>query len=327
MEAVPRRFLLPDDIGDHFAVVDAYAAGVGRGRLRSADLARPFHGVRARADPDPLPEDPYERATAETLRLARAYATRMRADEFFAYATAAQLYGAPIPTVLGREVRPLDVGVFGSASLPRCEGVRGRRLTPEMTSVVMHDGFRLASPGSTWAMLGSWSLIDLVALGDYFCRVWRDGVGRRDVGRAPLATREQLSAALGAGRRRGAPRLRQALSLIREDAWSPRESACRVRLVLGGFPEPELNADVFDSAGSFLGCFDMVFRRWRVAVEYQGRVHGERYSHDVERVERARHAGWSVVQVTSTLHADPPRLLSRVGSALRSRGWTPGSPT
>lgn len=326
MEAVPRRILLPDDIGERFAVGDAYAAGIGRGRLRGDDLARPFHGVRVRAGPDPLPEDPYERATAETLSLARAYATRMRAGEFFAYATAAQLYSAPIPTALGREVRPLDVGVFGSASLPRCDGVRGRRLTSEMTNVVTHDGFPLASPGSTWAMLGSWGLIDLVALGDYFCRVWRDGVGRRDVGRPPLAARDQLLAALSAGRRRGAPRLRQALSLIREDAWSPRESACRVRFVLGGLPEPELNADIFDGAGAFLGCFDMVFRKWRVAVEYQGRVHGESYSHDVERVERARHEGWIVVQVTSTLHSDPPRLLGRVGSALRSRGWIPGAP-
>lgn len=314
---------LPRNIGDVFTVDAARAEGIGRGRLRGSDLESPFSGVRAVPPDEAPPQDPYEHAAVETLRLARAYSQKMRDDEFFAYATAARIFGAPLPTRLGRQLHPLDVAVFDSASLPRSAGVRGRRLHAGMTHVVTHDGFAVSSPASTWAMLGAWSITDLVALGDFFCRVWRRGVGRRDVGKDPLATPDQLAAALAAGRRRGAPKLRAALDLIRTDSWSPRESACRVHLMQAGLPEPELNVDLFDSADAFLGCFDLVYRSWKVALEYQGAQHRDTYADDVERIERARAAGWIVIQVTSTLHDAPLRLVKRVSEALLSRGWRP----
>lgn len=314
---------LPRNIGDAFTVGAARAEGIGRGRLRGSDLESPFRGVRSVSRDEVPPQDPYEHASVETLRLARAYSQKMRDDEFFAYATAARIFGAPLPARLGRHLRPLDVAVFDSASLPRSSGVRGRRLRPGMTHVVTHDGFAVSSPASTWAMLGAWSVTDLVALGDFLCRVWRSGVGRRDAGRPPLTTPDQLAAALAAGRRRGAPKLRAALELIRTDSWSPRESACRVQLVHGGLPEPELNVDLFDNADAFLGCFDLVYRTWKVALEYQGAQHRDTYADDVERIERARAAGWIVIQVTSTLHDAPLRLVKRVSDALLSRGWRP----
>ncbi|WP_156761526.1 DUF559 domain-containing protein [Microbacterium karelineae] len=245
----------------------------------------------------------------------------MRDDEFYAYETAVHLLDAPLPPGLGREVRPLEVGVFGNLPLPRGAGVHGRRLHAEMVNVVHVDGLRVASPASTWAMLGSWDLIDLVALGDGFCRVWREGVGRPHAGRPPLATKEQLFAALSAGRRRGAATLREAFGEIRLDSWSARESACRVRLVRAGLPEPELNIDLFDPRGEHLGCVDLVYRQWKVAIEYQGAQHHATYAKDVERIERLRAEGWIVIQVTAALHADPAALIRRVAGALRSRGW------
>lgn len=319
---MPRITPLPEALGDVFTVGDARGSGVADGRLRGADLAAPFRGVRSRPRSDDSPADPYERTTHETVHRMRAYSTRMRAGEFFAYETAVRVYGGPLPTHVGREIRPLDIGIFEGAPLPRAAGVRGRRLTPAMTNVVTHDGFAVSSPASTWAMLGRWSLIDLVALGDYFCRVWRDGVGRPNAGADPLATTQQLAAALGAGRRRiGGPTLRDALTLIREDSWSPRESACRVHLIRAGLPEPELNIDLFDEGGGFLGCVDLAYPEWKVAIEYQGSLHGLTYAEDIERIERLRAAGWIIIQVSSTLHARPRELASRVGRALRSRGW------
>ncbi|WP_221584665.1 DUF559 domain-containing protein [Microbacterium sp. G2-8] len=318
---MPRRVELPDTLGDAFAVATAKAAGIRAGRLRSADLERPFHGVRARVRDAPALEDPFARARAETVRRARAYATRMRDDEFFAYETAVHLLGAPLPPAIGGDVRPLEVGVLGGAPLPRSSGVHGRRLTATMVHVVHADGLRASSPASTWAMLGSWSVVDLVALGDHLCRVRRAGVGRTDVGRPPLATREQLAAALHAGRRRGAARLREALELVRLDSWSPRESACRVHLIRAGLPEPELNIDLFDARGGHLGCVDLVYPQWKVAVEYQGAQHHATYAKDVERIERLRAEGWIIIQVTSALHADPAALVRRVAQALHARGW------
>ena len=319
---MPRITPLPEALGDVFTVDDARGSGVGIGRLRGSDLQAPFRGVRARLRLEDPHADPYERSSHATMHRIRAYSARMRSGEFFAYETAVRVYGGPLPSHIGREIRPLDIGVFDGAPLPRAAGVRGRRLTPAMTKVVAHEGFAASSPASTWAMLGRWDLVDLVALGDYFCRVWRVGVGRPNAGADPLATTQQLSAALGAGRRRiGGPTLRAALDLIREDSWSPRESACRVHLVRGGLPDPELNLDLFDAGGVFLGCVDLAYPQWKVAVEYQGSIHGLTYAEDIERIERLRADGWIIIQVSSALHAQPRELVSRVARALRSRGW------
>ncbi|BDZ40295.1 hypothetical protein [Microbacterium suwonense] len=57
---------LPDSLSRTFSVPQALEAGVGRGRLRRADLETPFHGVRARPtsfDLDGL--DPYTRQLTE----------------------------------------------------------------------------------------------------------------------------------------------------------------------------------------------------------------------------------------------------------------------
>ncbi|NKF31500.1 hypothetical protein HER21_34230, partial [Pseudomonas sp. BGM005] len=112
-------------------------------------------------------------------------------------------------------------------------------------------------------------MLDLVALGDHFCRVWRDGFGRPDVGRRPLSTRDELGAMLSAGRRTGIRHLRQALELIREDSWSPLESAIRCHLVMAGLPEPRLNHDVYDAEGRFVACVDLAYPGKKIAVEYQ----------------------------------------------------------
>lgn len=116
-------------------------------------------------------------------------------------------------------------------------------------------------------------------------------------------------------------RLEHALTLIREDAWSPRETTTRLQLVRGGLPEPVLNTDVVDVAGRFLACLDMAYPEYRVAVEYQGELHHNSYARDIERVERLRAAGWIVIQVSRVLAANPAELVCRVGAALRSRGW------
>lgn len=204
-------------------------------------LERPFRGLRTHAQEVRDDAGDFDRVRGETARLAEAYSVRMRETEFFAYETAVHLLGGPLPVAIGRELRDLDVGVHGDAPLPRCAGVRGRRFRPHLASVVTRRGIRMSSPASTWAMLGTWSVPDLVALGDFLCRVWREGYGRRNAGTPPLATPDQLRAALDAGKRRGAARLRA--------------------------------------------------------------------------------AGWAVVQVTSALHAEPARLVTRVESHLSARGW------
>jgi hypothetical protein len=244
----------------------------------------------------------------------------MRPVEFFSHLTAAVLWGAPVNLFAGSA---LDVSVYGQAGLPRGRGVRGHRADPQTTTTTELAGLRVASAASVWASLGLLPVETLVIIGDYFCRVWRDGFLRPDVGREPLATRAKLEAALGAGRRVGAARLRAALTLIREDSWSPMESLCRVILIAAGLPEPVLNTDIYGKDGGFLACVDLAFPAYRVAVEYQGQLHGSQYAKDIERIEALRREGWIVIQVTSALIGRRVELVARVRDALESRGWRP----
>ncbi|WP_411721302.1 hypothetical protein [Mycetocola sp.] len=310
---------LPAELGLTFAVAEAHSRGVGEGRLRGADLERPFHGVRRAREQPSTYDDPFDRHREEVVALAHAYSHRMRDVEFFSHETAALLWGAPLPLSPDRGIH---VSVPDPAAAPRSKGVRGHRLRRGQASVVLYDGVHVASPASTWAMLGHLEVFDLVALGDFFVREWRaEGYFRVNAGRKPLATPNQLGAALDAGRRAGAARLRQALPLIRQDSWSRAESLTRCHLVTAGLPEPVLNRDYFDAYGEHLGCIDLSYPTYRVAIEYQGRQHANRYARDIERIERLRVEGWIVIQVTATLLETPAELVRRVRAALHSRGW------
>ena len=183
--------------------------------------------------------------------------------------------------------------------------------------VTTASGLQLSSPATTFAQLGVWNLTDLVALGDFLCRVWRAGPGRTNVGQRPFSTLDELRETLALTRWRGICRLREAVELVREDSWSPRESALRLRLVLAGLPEPLLNHNVYDDHGRFLGCVDLAYPHLKVAIEYQSVLHSDRYSADVERIAALRAAEWSVIEVTGALLARPEELIARVRSAIR----------
>lgn len=318
-----------DRFGDLFSVTTARLHGVSRGRLRRTDLAAPFHGVRLRRDAaDPLENltgqpDPYQRQRMARVAQARVYSARLHAGHFFSHQTAASIWDAPLPLEFSVEGEllegtdlPLHVSASGFTPFPRATGIVGHRTLQSLTAIRTHDGLRVTSPAATWVSLGTLSTRDLVALGDYFCRRWRAGHGRRDVGRAPLATIDEMRELLEAGRRRGAARLREALDLIREDAWSPRESQVRLVLVGAGLPEPELNIDVHDARGRFIGCVDLAYREQRVAIEYLGMVHGATWAADVERLAALRAAGWTVIEVTAPLLRRPEELVRRVAAAL-----------
>lgn len=318
---------LPEQLGNAFTIRSATAFGELRGRLRGADLDRPFFGVRTRpgtvapSDTDDL--DPFERQRLARVRRAHEFRPRLRGGQFFSHETAASILDAPLPLermpsgrIASDDELRLHVSTIGDGPLQRTEGVVRHRAKPEMTRLNDLDELTIATPATVWASLGTLPVPDLVALGDYFCRAWRAGVGRPTPGKAPLATLEELDQALTSGRRRGAQRLREALGWIREDSWSPRESRVRHLLVSHALPEPELNVDLFDDRGRFLGCVDMVYREARVIIEYHGMLHSNSWAKDVERIAALRAAGWTVIEVTSTLFANPAELVRRVSRAL-----------
>jgi len=330
-----RHVPLPARLGDAFTVRGGTAFGLARGRMRGHDLERPFYGVRVRegafadgdvddgSDGDP---SPYAMQRRARVRRAREFQPRMRGQHFFSHETAASLWGAPLPLerageddhIAGHEELRLHVGTIGTEALQRTSGVTRHRVQAHLAQTCRIGGMDIATPTSTWAMLGSHlATSDLVVLGDFLCRVWRPGFGRPPTDQEPLTTRARLQEALRDGRRVGAARLREALTLIREDSWSPRESLVRYHLVTSGLPEPELNVDVYDDDDRFLGCVDMAYRAQKVAVEYHGYLHSATWAEDVERVARLRAAGWIVIEVTASTLKDPQRLVDRVAAALR----------
>jgi hypothetical protein len=312
---------LPDGLGASFSVDEARKAGVTARRLRGRDLLHPFHGVRALAEaPATTDADPYDLQRAEVLMRARLYSRRMRESEFFSHETAALIWGAPLPIL--RDLDP-HVSVFSTDTVPRARGIHGHRVSAELAGIVVHDGLRVTTPAFTWAMLGRLELYDLVAVGDYFARVWRrGGYYRPNAGAPPLTTLSELDAAVRAGRRPGVRALRRARPLIRTDSWSRTETWTRLTIVHGGLPEPVLNVDQYDEGGVHLACIDLAYPAYKVAVEYLGQFHGAQFARDIERVERLRAAGWIVIQVASPLlFGNPVELTRRVRDALISRGW------
>ncbi|REJ08344.1 hypothetical protein DY023_00995 [Microbacterium bovistercoris] len=321
-----RRPLSPS-LDTRFTTAAAIDHGTGRHRLRAADLDAPFYGVRAlvdravEADPE---ADPYALQAAQRRDRVRDLAPRLLPDQFVSHESAAAMHRAPLPLEFQNDQvadlahAPVHVSAVGAGPIPRGEGVHGHRDRKGLADVVEIDGIAVTSPASTWASLGHLPLADLVAVGDHFCRVWREGRGRPDVGRAPIATVGDLRRAITAGRRVGIVRLREAVELVREDAWSPRESAVRVVLWQWGLPEPALNVDIFH-VGRFLGCVDLAYPDLKIAIEYQSVLHTERYAKDVERFDALRAAGWIVIEVTAELLQHPKQLAYRVRRAIEAR--------
>lgn len=124
----------------------------------------------------------------------------------------------------------------------------------------------------------------------------------------------------------GVQRSRRAAPFVRRGSASPMESELRWELARGGLPEPELNSDIHDGTGGWLARGDLVFRRWRVLVEYDGWYHersAEQRQHDTRRREVLEFAGWRVIIVTIADMARPHLVVARVHQALVAGGWQP----
>ncbi|MBN9224460.1 MULTISPECIES: hypothetical protein [unclassified Microbacterium] len=293
---------LPPGLGEAFRVADALALGVTPTRLRSATLEAPFRGIRtAPFIADDVDEDaPFahdRRVRERTLHVARAYAPLLPPSGFFAGRTAAVLWGLYTPPSDG-----IEVAVFAGTRAPRRVGVRARTVLPALATVRLHEGLRVASPATTWAMLGAESDVRaLVVAGDAAVRIPRDrwGILRPD---AALATVAELQAAVDAGRRAGAARLRAALASIVTGAASPPETLHRLDCAAAGLPTPLLDAEIRDGTGRLLGVSEFAYPSARLVVELEGdhhRTSARQWHRDIEKYRAYAEAGWEVVRITA----------------------------
>lgn len=296
---------LPESLStEGFTVADARRHGVTRARTRASDLHSPFYGVRAQSSPD------------NVRSRAVAYSAGMPPRQFFSHTTAAQLLGLRLPD--GFRETELHVTSLAPSRAPRGAGVIGhgaRRAT-----VTVASGLPVLSAIDTWCQLSDRLTIDdLVVMGDGLVRM-----------KKPLATMDQLRDAVARYSGRGCRRLRRALELVRAGTDSARETVLRLRLVRAGFPEPEVNGVIVNSFGAGIAHGDLVFRDYRVVLEYEGRQHSEnarQFAMDIARLDDLMEEGWRVIRVDAALLARKATLLAKVETALRAAGWSPATPS
>ena len=94
----------------------------------------------------------------------------------------------------------------------------------------------------------------------------------------------------------------------------------RCQLVLDGIPRPECNFDVVVH-GVWLARVDLAWPSERVAVEYDGAVHGEERVRRTDAVRRnlLQDAGWLVIVLTARDLSRPSDAAALVRSALITR--------
>ncbi len=256
---------------------------------------------------------PSQSATDPAVLLAAAIAG-CRQDVVLTDTSAARVWNLPLPWWRGSDEGPVSLSVPAGSARPRRADARGRRLLLPTEHLTTVDGQRITTPARTW--LDCAALIrlgDVVAMGDY-------------VVRRGLASREELEGMCHWGfRRRGVGVARRALPLLDGRAESPGESLARVVLVSGGVPPPECNADVI-AHGEWLARADMLWRRQRVIVEYDGAVHlsEAQRRHDAVRRNLLQAAGWFVIVFTARDLRHPEQMCTLVKEALR-RGRSAGS--
>lgn len=297
----------------------ARRAGIGPERLRSRDLVAPFQGVHARI-PDERGRDSSETSSEEdALARCRAFALLLRPDECFSHTTAALLWGAALPR--STLTAPLHVSIPDPARARRARGVVGHTMPEAPTRERL--GLPVTDPALTW--LASAPLLpadELIALGDHLVRVpvYTEAADPR-----PYVTLDELAARVASASGRGAARARAALPLLSDASESRPETLLRLLLHRGGLPDPEVNPEVLDAAGHRIGRADLLFRRYRLIVEYDGQQHrlnDTQYEKDAVRLERFHLDGWFVIRVRKAgLFQHPERTVVHVRDILQQRGW------
>lgn len=291
---------LPESLGQIFSVRDARDAGVTRSRLRAADLAKPFHGIRA-----------VELDEADPLDRARALVPRLRPGRMFSHVTAALFYDLRLPFELEHE-HGVHVAAMHPVRPQRGRGVISHKLMPGSTVPRTWRGLPVVDPVTAWIQLAPRLTVDqLVVAGDALVRRVQ-----------PLATLDEMLARVSRLRGvHGRSKLIAAGPLVRALTDSAAETRLRLLLVRSGLPEPAVGFVIRRANGDFIATPDLAYVAQRVALEYDGDLHRtskRRFRDDISRYELMQDEGWRVIRVIpEDLTYRSRVLVSRVQAALQ----------
>lgn len=272
---------LPEDLTQRpFTVHESRALGVPPKRLRARDVSdggRLIHLPAGR-----------EFALAERARTLAAATP----GAWVSHESAALLTPLGLPPWLGSGE---TIHLSKPHGLPRVRraGVTGHRVRVLPGEVIELSGVPVSSPARTWLDLAhQLPLPYVIAMGDQLIRVPRPGLeGRTE----PYADKEGLRLLI---RRhpnmKGVEKARLALEEMQVGSDSYPETFMRLAMVDAGLPEPELQLRL-DPDDPWSPSADLGYRRFRIAVQYDGAPHltREQQSKDYQRDEAFSSAGWS----------------------------------
>ena len=285
MRPVPARLS-----GRPFTLAEAEQLGLTRRMLRGDRFARVRRGICRCADTPP------------TLRLrVQAALLVLPPGTAASHTTSLALMGLDI----GRR-EPLH---FSGHRLPEHDvvGVALHRREARLQPIVV-DGVPTLGPRRTFVDSATvLSMRDLLAVGDWL--VFHEHVDVMDLRAYAIASHLD-----------GVRKARRVAPLVRERVASVYESHVRFDLVAAGLPEPEVNVDILDDHGAWLARGDLVYRRWKILVEYDGWQHerdAQQRQRDHVRREALEAAGWRVIVITVEDMRRPGTVVSRVRQAIR----------
>ena len=238
----------------------------------------------------------------DAWRLISAWSRILPQEAIFAGKTAAWLSGLKVePADPVEVIAPIGSGMRSRTGLAvRCTAV-------EVGDCVEIRGLRATSLNRTLCDLSA----QLVCV-DALCVIDMAVAARR-------TDRRTLIEYAGDVRGRpGASRLRQ-LAELAAPAESPMETRLRWLLLNSRLPRPEVQADLRDDDGRFIGRADLYYPAARLVIEYDGANHRDRLVEDNRRQNLLVNAGFRLLRFTASDLAQPAVVVAQVQRALASR--------
>ncbi|HEV8596220.1 MAG TPA: DUF559 domain-containing protein [Candidatus Dormibacteraeota bacterium] len=104
---------------------------------------------------------------------------------------------------------------------------------------------------------------------------------------------------------------------LAEPAESPMETRLRWLLIQAGLPRPEVQTNLHDASGRFVGRADLYYPVARLVIEFDGSNHRDRLVEDNRRQNALLNAGFELLRFTAAdLSQRPEGIVAQVRGAL-----------
>jgi very-short-patch-repair endonuclease len=277
----PRPYVPPELKRRPFSLQEARAAGISRTALRGKSWRRLGTKLYCWVG---LHENPWE--------LLVAWERLLPSDAAFAGATAAWLHGLDVDPI-----HPIEAIVPSASGLRSRVGLSVRHCHLPRSDVVQVRRLRATTVRRT--------------LNDLCHRLPAvDALVAIDAAiRAGLTDRNSLMPY----------RRLRSLAELAAPAESPMETRLRWLLIQAGLPGPEVQTELRDADGRFVGRADLYYPAARLAIEYDGVNHRDRLVEDDRRQNLLINAGFRLLRFTAAdIHQRPDVIAAQVRQALRS---------